>query len=351
MLVVMNQIKKYQRCMVMAGGGFRFAYYLGIYAALQRIDKTPDVLLASCGGAIAAAIIQALPDDASRRAWVESPDMYAFWNGLQPNPKATLVSTLSGAAKRWLNKDVRTIPDLFEDYLFDIPAKLPLPDTTQYAGKPAVAIIAGELLFERSEVGQQRGDRKLFSEIVICEPAAATLLQNMRSPLHSDAWGANTIAEPLLTDVNMPTGEAARASICDMFYFQCHSWQGKHYIGGALDLFPIEIARQLAEQVVMELKGPYDNIFAIPALRAVFGTDGKRRLDYVLAQSADQWVDTTDMERMLNYPSVRKRIAWKRNRVELVAPDTYQDYVAMIDAQWQFGYQRGLAGFAIQKTP
>jgi predicted acylesterase/phospholipase RssA len=346
----MDQVKKYQRCLVMAGGGFRFAYYLGIHAALQRIDKTPDLLLASCGGAIAAAIIQALPDETSRRAWVESPDMYAFWRGLQPNPNATLATTLSGAARRWLNKDVRTIPDLFEDYLFDIPVKLPLPNGMQYAGKPAVAIIAGELLFDRGEVGQQRGDRKLFAETVICEQAAATLLKDMQSAMHSDAWGANTIAAPLLTDTNMPITEAARASICDMFYFQCHTWQGKHYIGGALDLFPIEIARQLADQVVMELKGPYDNIFAIPALRAVFGTDGKRRLDYVLAQSADQWVDTADMERMLNNPSVRKRIAWKRNRVELVPPATYQVYVAMIDAQWQFGYQRGLAGFAMTES-
>jgi predicted acylesterase/phospholipase RssA len=343
----MDQVKKYQRCLVMSGGGFRFAYYLGIHAALQRIGKMPDLLLASCGGAIAAAIIHALPDDASRRAWVESRDMYAFWRDLQPNPKATLANTLSGAARRWLSKEARIIPDLFDDYLFEIPARLPLPGNTQYDGHPAVAIIAGELLFDRSEVGQPRGNRKLFAETVMCEQAAATLLNGMQSPMHSDAWGANTIAAPLLTEVNMPIAEAARASICDMFYFRCHSWQGKHYIGGALDLFPIEIAHRLAEQVVMELKGPYDSVFAIPALRAVFGTDGKRRLNHVLAQSANQWVDTADMERMLNNPSVRKRIAWTSNRVELVPPATYQAYVDGIDAQWRFGYQRGLAGFGV----
>jgi predicted acylesterase/phospholipase RssA len=43
--------------MVMGGGGFRFGIYIGMYAALRQAGKAPDVLLASCGGAIAAAII------------------------------------------------------------------------------------------------------------------------------------------------------------------------------------------------------------------------------------------------------------------------------------------------------
>jgi hypothetical protein len=54
--------KPYKRCMVMGGGGFRFGIYIGMYAALRQAGKAPDVLLASCGGAIAAAIIHNLPD-------------------------------------------------------------------------------------------------------------------------------------------------------------------------------------------------------------------------------------------------------------------------------------------------
>lgn len=95
----------------------------------------------------------------------------------------------------------------------------------------------------------------------------------------------------------------------------------------------------------MELKGPYDQLFALPALRVVFGVDGRLRLNHVLQQNADLWIDTSDMKHVLKKYQIEKQINWKRNRVELLMPNIYGDYVKMIDLQWQYGYQRGLSGF------
>ena len=327
----------------MAGGGFRFGYYLGMYAALRNLNKAPDLLLASCGGAIAAGTIQSFSDDAQRKNWISSPTMYQFWLELKSNRQASIVRVLAAVMnRRFFAKNAKKIPDLFNDYLFEIPEHLPAPPISHSNNELDVAIIAGKLLYRESEVGLPRGQRKLFAETVFCTARTASLLNGVRSPLSSDMFGNNAIAEQLLTETNMPMVEAMRASVSDMFYFRCHSYKGNDYIGGVIDLFPIEVASQLAEEVIMELKGPYDNCFSIPALRVVLGIDGNQRLHHVLQQFADIWVDTSDMSQALAENQIYKKIIWRHNQIKLIVPDTYDNYVKMIDAQWQYGYHRGL---------
>jgi predicted acylesterase/phospholipase RssA len=344
---IMKMAEKYQRCLVMAGGGFRFGYYLGIYAALCESNKHPDLLLASCGGAIAAAAIQAFPSDAQRKEWISSPEMYQFFLQLKSSQKATIARSLVNVFKRRLSSaNAKTIPDLFNDYLFEIPQDLPWPSTMASTGELDVAIIAGKLLYTEGEVEHRRGQRKLFAETVFCSPRTANLLYGASASKSTLAHDHNAIAEYILSDVNMPMAQAVRASISDMFYFRCHSYQGSDYIGGVINLFPIEMAHHLAHEVVMELKGPYDKLFSIPALRFVLGIDGGQRLNDVLQQHAEMWVDTSDMGEALRVNQIAKKILWRKNRIALVMPDSHDNYVKMIDAQWQYGYRRGLAGVA-----
>ena len=345
----MNQSKKYQRCLVMAGGGFHFAYYLGIHAALCDSGKRPDLLLASCGGAIAAALIQALPDDAQRRDWIASKDMYRFWCGLKSTPKAKVTHAFFNAMRRrFRGHNAKIIPDLFQDYMFEIPPDLPLPEVKQKSVD--VAIVAGRLNYAEHEVGQQRGNRKLFSEIIFCEQRAADLLHEFPVPLSDPRFGEHAIDAALLTKVDMPLADAVRASISDMFYFRCHRHASGNYMGGVVDLFPIEVASHLAHSVIMERKAGYDETYGIPAIRTVLGFDGNQRLLHVLGQHADAWVDTSDMEQVFLHQRIFQKIIWYKNRIQIVAPATHAAYVNMIEAQWAFGYQRAMAGLASAST-
>lgn len=345
----MNQVKKYKRCMVLAGGGFRFGIYLGMYAAACEAGRAPDILLASCGGAIAASIIAAFPDDAQRKAWLSSEEMYHYWSGLKSSPRAGIVRALALAAKRGFGRDsANTIPDLFNEYLFEIPAELPLPPVAASEQSVATAIIGGKLLFNESEVGQPRGQRKLFAETVFCDPRAAALLDGMSSPLADPRWGEHAISEQLLCDVQTPTSLAARISITDMFYFRCHTHTDGNYFGGVLDLFPIEIAKRLADEVLMEFKQSFDQAFSIPAWRTVLGLDGNARLRYANGQSVDVRIDTSDVATVLAKESVQKKLDWRNNRIRLSMPETHATYVAYMEAQWQYGYARGMEAFTRQ---
>jgi hypothetical protein len=337
--------------MVMAGGGFHFGYYLGVYAAMCKSGLRPDILLASCGGAIAAALIQALPDDEERKAWLSAPQMYHFWRGLQSTPKAKITSAFASAMRRrFLGNSAKYIPDLFHDYMFEIPAQLPLPKHDQ--NNIDVAIVAGKLNYSGHEVGQLRGQRKLFSEIIFCDQRAADLLDSLSAPLSDAMYGDNAIAEQLLTETGMPMNDAVRASISDMFYFRCHSHGhgSGDYIGGVVDLFPIEVANRLADSVIMELKGGYDELYGIPAIRTVLGFDGNQRLHHVLKQHADVWVDTSDMEKYFLHQRIHQKIIWYKYKIQIVTPKSYEDYVRMIAAQWEFGFRRGMLGISASQS-
>jgi predicted acylesterase/phospholipase RssA len=333
---------RYQRCLVMAGGAFRFTYYLGMYAALSATGKRPDLLLASCGGSIAAAIIQALPDDESRLAWVSSPAMYDFLCGLQSTPRAAIGRSLLHAVRRRFDtRRAGLVPDLFHDYFFEIPPQLPLPPPRPDP-EVAVAIVGGRILYEPEDVGQPRAGRKLFAETVFCDQRTASLLEGMSSALGDPRWGDNAIARQLVSDTAMPIGDAVRISISDMFYFRCHSHASGHYMGGVVDLFPIEVANRLAYNVMMEMKSQFDLATSIPALRAVLGIDGNQRLRHIHDQHADVWIDTSDVEQSLRAQGVQKQLSWRQNRIRLVMPGDYAHYVADVSTQWQYGYDRAM---------
>jgi len=342
----MTQIEKYQRCMVMAGGGFRFGIYLGMYAAACEAGRKPDLLLASCGGAMAAAIIHGLPEDAQRKAWLMSKQMYEFCCQIKPSYRSAIVPVFAQALKRKISKQAAPlIPDLFNDYLFEIPLPLPLPPPPSETVQPALALICSKLLFSEKEVLQARGKRKLFAETVRCEARGAALLQEMPSPFVHPRWGEHALSADLLTDVQMPLHEAVRISLADFFYFQCHHYGADYYSGGVLDLFPIEVAKQLAHEIIIEFKQSFDQKFATAAWRSVLGLDANQRLRYVHGQFADVWVDTSDIEEALKNQQVQKKIDWRNNCISLRPPDSYEAHVCHMNQQWEYGYQRAMQAF------
>jgi hypothetical protein len=294
---------------------------------------------------MAAAVIAGLPDAESRLEWVAGAAMYKFLCEIRSSRRTRPWPALGGAALRWLGRTpARRVPDLFDDYLFELPAALPLPPASA-SHAPALVIVGARLLFDPREAGQQRGARRLFAQVAFCSPRTATLLDGTRAPAADPRWSCGAVAPLLETDSTMPLPEAVRISIADMFYFRSHAHSGCHYTGGVIDLFPIELAQRVAHEVVMERKARFNSWLALPALRAVLGIDGAARLDHVHAQRADAWIDTSDVSQALRAHGIGKRVDWRRSRICLVVPPTQAAYAAQVRAQWDYGYRRAMAAF------
>ena len=168
----------------------------------------------------------------------------------------------------------------------------------------------------------------------------------MTSPLADPRWGEHAVAPELLIDSGVPITEAARISIADMIYFRCRQYQGAEYIGGVLDLFPVEIARQLGTEVVMEFKEAFDQVFSIPAWRSVLGLNGNARLRYANTFLADLRIDSSDISKALARQQLQQKLHWSRNRIELAMPPTYDIFVQHARDQWQYGYDRAREALA-----
>lgn len=348
----MTQVQKYQRCMVMAGGGFRLGMYLGMYAAACDVGQRPEVVVATCGAAVAAALVRSVPDDAQRLEWLSSPEMYAFWSGF--GSAAPLHRTLWQAAQRWGSRALApTVPDVFGSYLFEPPAAMPPwpahVSSAETDQAPAVAIIGARLLFAPHEVGQPRQQRKLLEQTVFGDERTACLLHGMSTPWAQACWQHSAIAPSLATRCNVPVAQAARISVGDMYYFAPYRLGDAFYLGGVVDLFPLEIAQRLAHAVVMERKAAFDPWLAAPAWRAVLGVDAGQRLHQVQTQAeqVDVWIDSTDMARALpTQQTLRKQMQWWRNRLALRPAPSYVQYVSHMQQQWDYGYQRARQAFA-----
>lgn len=333
--------KPYQRCLVMAGGGFRFGYYLGIHAALEQQGRTPDLLLASCGGALAAAIIQALPDAASRLEYLASETMYQHWQQVAPGPGARLISVLRQACQRRFSRQAcRRIPDLFSDYLFELPEALPHPKveiSSATGSSPSVAIIGAELLFSPQHAGQLRNQQALFQQVLFAAntEAVAGAIAHLQAPLSSN----NTVILPTIAvQAEVPLGVMLRIAVSDMFYFRPACYQNRYFLGGAIDLMPLEIAKALAFEVIAERKAAYDVSLASPAIAKVFGVDPNQRLAQAMAHTDVNWLDTRDMRQQLPQGIVHKSLNWRQNLLKLSAAPSYAAYRDVVLKQWQYGF-------------
>src|SRR5476649_2829801 len=116
-----EEIKKYARCLVLAGGGGRLGVHLGTVAAAREAGLAPDVILGTCGGALAAALVHAEPDPARQLQFLGGPAMYRFWCGVRTRAATSMAAAALGVSRRALDpRAAPRVPDLDRDALFEV---------------------------------------------------------------------------------------------------------------------------------------------------------------------------------------------------------------------------------------
>ncbi|QIK81283.1 hypothetical protein G7069_06530 [Lysobacter sp. HDW10] len=329
--------------MVMAGGGFRFGYYLGMHAAAEELERAPDIILAACGGAIAAAAIHGLPDTDTRRDWLCAPELYTFQRNIRSLPPANAKLTVTGTVNRvwrqWTQQAAhRAAPDLLRDAMFELPALPVIP--TARSGGTDIAIIAARV---STHASMSHWPYQLH-ETVFAPNRVAGLLANRAS--WAKPFLKSAIAPALECNTTVAIEHAVRASVADPFYFASVHAEGQDWSGGLVDLFPIEIAHALADHVVMERKRKFNPLYAQPAVRAVYGVNGNARRRAVQDNThADVWVDTTDVSRVLRHETERKQYDRATGQIVLRAAPTHSEFVRQMTAQWHYGRERTLRAF------
>ncbi|ALF60207.1 patatin-like phospholipase family protein [Psychrobacter urativorans] len=368
----------YTRVQLFSGGGARFGYYLGSYAALCEHNLKPDLIIASCGGSLAALLVDIAPEPKQLQALSISQELFNVVRASQPrvpnhgNRHSLLSKTgyFPQAIKRWLlskhehrlNHFHRTdthdslLSELQHFAMFDIideadwlESLMSLKDSTTNASykftaltAPDIAIIASRLLPAHASIAPAFLQEVLFAPTNI----VAQSQFSFDCPIH--AYAPQRIAPSIHMIEKWDISQAVRVSMADMYYLQPRYIEDLGWcLGGVIDLTPIELASQLGQRIFAETKAPYDKHLATPAIKRIFGFDPNSRLNAVhnfksnhLQHNAQiHWLPFADNGQALAGQHVQKRMNFRAGLIELIHPE-YDGFVQQMQAQWQYGYER-----------
>lgn len=375
MTTAMTSTYPYERVQLFSGGGSRFGYYLGSYAALVEHDLKPDLIIATCGGSLSALLVQLAPDPVALKRLICSQALYNVICNIS-HVDADKISAqckwryTSQAFTRWrishrgMHQYTDTPAELLDELqqlaMFRIKNEeqwlgelIHLAATNEYTDTavmtPDIAIIASRL----SEVQKDETvpSQPQLQEILFAPPRLAQRYDNQ---LNSSVHTLNArIHQQVAVVKEWDIATAVRASMADMYYLPPIQIKALGWcLGGVINLTPIELAAAAGNTVFAETKAGYDRWLAAPAIRHVFGFDPNQRLAQVhqyqpkrmANDTASQihWLPFADNATQLAGQQVRKRLNMKTAMMELVH-SPYEGFVSQMQAQWDYGYARTAA--------
>jgi hypothetical protein len=345
---------KYRRCLVMAGGGGRLGIHLGTYAAACEAGLAPDVVLGTCGGALIAAIVHAESDLARQLDLLAGPEMYRFWCSARPRAHGSATAALRAVLRRAADlRHAPRVPDLDGDALFEIAG--PLPDLqwrTDGAG-PDALVLGARLLHAPGDVGKPRAKRALLQPVAIGSARAGALLAGAPTATAHGHHAGSAVA-PLMEAVDtsaLSLQQAVQISLTDMVYLPAAEAAGARWLGGVVDLLPVELAARLADEVWIDHKDRIPRWTMQPAWREVLGIDGWKRQQQVDRTPVALRIDHRDLGRTLREQVLHRELRFAQGRwlLQLRACASEADYRRVMQAQFDEGRRRAQAALAAQR--
>ena len=336
---------KFDTAMVFSGGSLQVALFLGMLEGAQSLGVKPDLIIGSCGGSFAAAIAQVIPTHEERLRFIQSSEFQEYLRSPEPTQYAETMSflkLLAGVNYRRYISDL--LPPLFDQFMFYVPLNTSFPGFNQHFAEDRgvrVIMVATRLGFgpKAVEEGGVYGSSKPFQEVFFTDAGVAPLLENFQSPI---AALYPESAVQLSTDVLLghSLDAAARASIADPYLINPAKIGEEYFMTGALDLYPIEVARTVAHHVIMTYEEDYGSIVEIPIMAGTMRYPSNDRLHQVQDQFATYWIDRSDASQ------IRDQIGFipglHDGKISLGVPADRQDYRTRTQAQWDLGKARAI---------
>lgn len=332
---------RYRRALVFPGGGFQTAIFLGMLEEAENQGQAPDVVIGSCGGAIAATIANILSTNEERRAFLESREFYE----LLQSTKLEYTSIFYGL---WnVSKFVMDrlpfndrVPDLFDEPLLAVPKEFVAPTLNEpflTSGIRAV-IIASRMHFNPEDVGNPRGNKKLFQEVFFTDEMTANLLRGVQSEIGTNFPESSVMQETDVVLGVMPL-VAARAGVANPYYITPIQINGYYYMTGAIDLYPMDVAHTLADIVLMPFSSGFDFIDR-HGYYSAYRYEVNEQLRRVTSKQATHWIDISDQSEIYARYGLNPRPNWSMLAIQSGLPDNYNEYVDRVRQLWQYGRQR-----------
>lgn len=327
------------RALILQGSGFQTALHLGIYDALVEMNRAPDIVVSTCGGSVAAAFIRAYPDRQERMRVLLGVDFHAYLRAIAPTDRMPPSLLFTGA---WSDAFTSSLlPAIGLGPLAQ--ADLDLDRPNRALGAPSFLVVTGQAR-EGSPAPFPR-----FRETYFTDRDTARYLQNRESTIGRDYPNSRVDVETLTETPDAATaGRVFLASIADPLLFPPVSIQDRHYVTGAINLHPLELARDLADDVTLIYPNEFDTLVESQVFERFFGYDPNVRAQAVRDQDANHWVDLTDVSTRYKSLDLNPHVTLT-GAVQSGVPATWREYRERVRELYRLGYERGME--AMQLAP
>ncbi len=344
---------KFNNAFILSGGGTRLMIYLGMYAALEKLEMKPNVLIATCGAALATTVINAFEDNESRKEYLKSEEYYKFYNKRRLTAESKLSRIGVFSMKKVLDKrNAPFIEDVFSRYLSemdqDFSEELPFLENVKFSNESPTIIVGSKMLFDPKDIGNKREGKKLYKKVLFTDAETAKNIDVEKIKILTKNYKDSAVDENIKIDTHKSMLTTARISISDMFYVAPVYFEENYYAGGAIDLVPIELAKYLANSTVIEKKQPY-NAIEEALVRAVLGYSGNKRLEEIERYAPEFQIDTINAKKELEGHYMKKTIDWKKLKIDFHFPRDYKQFREDQEKQWEYGYQQTLKSIQLKK--
>lgn len=339
---IVVQAKPFKRVLVISGGGINPGVAVGIIAGVQASGWKPDLIIATCGAGIGGIVNNAEKDIDTSFKLMKSKEFHAALSQvkIETSSGIKMMQKLKGA------KDTTIYPDIFENLLLNSPNEFPkLIKTTEFNRDPAhpkLIIVSSKANFAPTDVGQVRNNHPLFQQVYFTDPDTAKLLNGWSLP-DQFAYPNTTVQKDTLALGNYDLITAMRAGISDPYLLNPSIVDGNYYFTGAVDLYPIDIAVALGDEVVATYPANLFQEYEDDAFYSAFGFKQTNRALEAIQHKDVKWLDIYGLDD-LSFNPKRELITMKSG-----IPEDYNTFVGMISRQWSFGFDR--AKEAIQAAP
>lgn len=336
------QGQPFQRALVIGGGGISPGVALGMIAGAKAAGYDPDLILTSCGSSLGTALYASFGDAEEALGYAKSEEFYhRFVTLVRIDSRFVLgvKSRLDQAAAQ-----PRLLPAIFENNILKVPEDVTglLPRESFPTKGPRLVMLSARALFGPEMQGRDSGTGPLFRETFITDPETARLLRGRDSTIKK-LFPYSRVAAKTTALSNVALSQAARASISDPYYINPARIGGDYYFGGAVDLFPIETARALADEVLVNFPVGLYTAYEDLAISSTFGFAQSDRTSLASRNKNVKWLDSLGTNQISLDPYISGLLI--RNKF----PRNHAEFAQAVEAQFQFGYARAVEAVKAQR--
>ena len=313
--------RPFERAMIFTAKSNNIGLFLGMYDGSIDLGIEPDLIVGTCGGALAGAIIGAFPNREARTAYINSSSFHRLM--LAPRHLKPSTANVAWTFLSWTLSAMglkRGLPNIYGRTVLDVPMNttgshldVPFPSGDS---APRVIFLSAEVMFRPGDHKSDFPERKFIYETYFADPDTAERLHGLTSVI-GENYRRSFVFEETRVQVGHDLSTAMRASIADPYYISPAQIDGRIYITGGVNLYPLETIGQIADHLVVTHQNAWSSLPTGNAFKTNFGYSSKKRLKEIQNYPAEYWVDLSDSNRQIGKSNFKPKIRFVKKDSQL----------------------------------